>query len=97
MTIDLQTLATLIGILTTFAGVIASHARNSLRIDFLEDKVTDLESVVERHNATTAIHIDPIRDEARWNEILRRLGRIEEKLEHPSPTHIHVSTPVEPK
>ena len=36
---------------------------------------------VKTHELDTAHHIDPERDERRWQELLRRLDRIEAKLD----------------
>jgi hypothetical protein len=95
LTIDVKTFAAVVSLLVVFAGIIASHARNSIRIDYLEKELKATNDTTDKHIASTAIHIDPQRDEHRWNEILRRLGRIEEKLEHPAPQiTVHAPPPI---
>lgn len=53
--------------------------------DKSETKVEKLGDDLRLHLSDTSLHIDPARDEKRWaefkGEILRRLDRLEEKIE----------------
>lgn len=58
---------------------------------------TEDHKVVTEHVANTAIHIDPARDGLRWEELFKRLGKIEDKLDKASETKtrtVYVPTPV---
>jgi hypothetical protein len=51
----------------------------------LNATVTAQQKVIEEykvHTTSTNIHIDPARDERRWGDLIRRLEKIEEKLDN---------------
>lgn len=81
MTVDLPTILGVTSLLVTFAAIIASHVRNSARIDFLSRDNDDMKKLLNSHSMNTAIHMDPVRDEQRWGDLVRRLDRIEGKLD----------------
>jgi hypothetical protein len=78
MTLDLQTILGIVSLLGVFAAIIASHVRNSTRIDYFAKDNEEL----RHHIKNTAVHVDPIRDEMRWKDLTSRLDRIEGKLDH---------------
>jgi len=48
-------------------------------------KVTDFEiwkAKVDLHIDNRQIHLDPVRDEQRWNDLTRRMDRMEKKLDN---------------
>lgn len=48
-------------------------------------KVTDFEiwkAKMDHHLEDRQIHLDPIRDEQRWNDLTRRMDRMEKKLDN---------------
>lgn len=51
----------------------------------LDSKIEELERVVQSHTSDTRLHIDPSRDEKRWDdlkgEIFRRFDKMEGKIE----------------
>jgi hypothetical protein len=89
MTIDLQSIIGIVSLLGVFTAIIASHVRNSTRVDVVQKVVDDhikwaenARSDYHSHVQNTAVHVDPVRDELRWRDLLARLDRIEGKLDH---------------
>ena len=68
---------TLILILTLLCGLIVQWTR-------MEISVSDLRTLKAEYNShknDTRLHVDPERDERRWQELLDRLSRIEDKID----------------
>jgi predicted transcriptional regulator len=89
MTIDLTSIIGIVSLLAVFTTIIASHTRNSTRLDVVQKDLDDHLKWAEEakkdhhlHVQNTAVHVDPVRDELRWRDLLARLDRIEGKLDH---------------
>ena len=72
-------LGVVITIVLVAAGIIAQWT-------ILEQKTQQidlLKAEIEAHRLDTRHHVDPERDDQRWMELIRRLERIEDKLDGP--------------
>ena len=64
-----------------FATVIISLISQWNSFQFRSAQIDGLKIELEQHERDTSIHIDPRRDDQRWNDLLNRLERIERKLD----------------
>ena len=47
----------------------------------LERQLSHTTNNMNVHLRNTAVHVDPVRDELRWNDLVKRLDRIEHKID----------------
>jgi hypothetical protein len=52
------------------------------KVEEMEKTAGHLTSNVNSHLRNTSVHVDPLRDEQRWRDLIGRLDRIEGKLDH---------------
>ena len=69
--------AVLIVIVGIFAGWVATWTKMSIEAE----AAAGFRSQMAVHIMDTSIHVDPQRDERRWQELLMRLTRIENKID----------------
>lgn len=52
-----------------------------VKIQDMQESIKELRLVIDSHLQRTDIHVDPVRDEARWSALTRTLERIERRLD----------------
>jgi hypothetical protein len=82
-------LGTIIAFAVLVAGIIAGYVRLGVRVDVqgkdigkLETRVGAVEECQEEHLADTTRHIDPVRDERRWQEMKELIRGLADDLKH---------------
>ena len=79
--VNMQSRITL-SFLLTLVIVIAGLVTQWTIVAQKTSEVDTIRAMIESHRLDTNHHVDPERDERRWQELIKRLERIEDKLDH---------------
>lgn len=74
-------LANLLTIIVIVGGIVAAWARAEYRDSYHDKMLSDNQAQLRQHLGDRDIHVDPRRDDQRWDDLLARLRSIETKLD----------------
>jgi hypothetical protein len=61
-------------------ALVSTYSRQVEAVDQLRSEVRDSIQKLAQHTANTAIHLDPARDEERWNRLYKELDEIKQDI-----------------
>lgn len=84
---DLSNVTNIVAIAGLGAGVAGQWAVQRSRLIEMKEDLKQLRTVIDNHIQRTDIHVDPVRDQQRWSDLMRVLDRMDKRLDrlvHPA-------------
>lgn len=73
-------IAAVVSVIVTVGTVIATWAKFTQLVSFIRADLKELSEGVDKHLSNHEIHIDPKRDERRWDDLVERINRDRQEL-----------------
>lgn len=84
---DFKSAIDTLGVAAVLAGFAGQWAVQRSNLAQVREDIKTLRTVLDNHIQRTDIHVDPVRDQQRWSDLMRVLDRMDRRLDrlvHPS-------------